>query len=202
MAFLETPRFPERIAYGAQGGPGFATQVAASGSGRESRNAAWAYPRHAWDVSQGIKSQADFAELLDFFAAVRGRLHAWRFKDWADFQVTHAQGVVTGLTSTTFQLHRRYSAGALTLDRIVQKPVSGSTEIKVSGIVTAHTLDATTGIVTIGSAPAAGNVSWSGEFDVPMRFDVDRLERSLVGRQPNGQLLHEWGAIPIVEVRP
>jgi hypothetical protein len=34
MSFLETPRFPERIGYGAVGGPMFRTEIAVTGSGR------------------------------------------------------------------------------------------------------------------------------------------------------------------------
>jgi uncharacterized protein (TIGR02217 family) len=201
VSFLETPRFPERLAFGASGGPGFDTSVTVVASGREARNALWAYPRHAWDVSQGIKTQADFEALLSFFMVCRGRLYGWRFKDWGDFQATHSTGVVTGLTSTTFQLFKRYTSGGTTIDRIIQKPVTGSLEIKVSGVTTGHTVDATTGIVTIGSAPSAANVTWSGDFDVPMRFDTDRLDRSIIARNASTGLLHEWGSIPVVEVR-
>jgi hypothetical protein len=32
------------------------------------------------------------------------------------------------------------------------------------------TADATTGIVTFDDAPDAGNLSWTGEFDIPVRF--------------------------------
>lgn len=201
MAFYESPRFPDRIAYGAMGGPEFMTTVVASGSGREARNAAWAYPKHRWDVSQGINSQADFETLRAFFMSMRGRFHGWRFKDWADYTATHANGVVTGITSTTFQLVKRYTSGAQSLDRIITKPVTGTLEIKVSGVVTAHTVNTTTGVVTIGTAPAVGTVTWSGEFDVPMRFDTDRLQGRIESRNQTAGLLHMWDSIPIVEVR-
>ena len=145
MAFLETPRFPERIAYGASGGPGFDTVVVKVSTGLESRDTSLRYPVHQWDVSQGIKDQADFTTLRAFFMAVRGRLHGWRYKDCTDFSATLSDGVVAGITSTTFQLFKRYSAGALTLDRKILKPVSPTVEIKVSGVVTAATINYTTG---------------------------------------------------------
>lgn len=202
MAFLETPRFPERIAFGAVGGPMFRTEIAVSLSGRESRNGAWAYPRHAWDVSQGVKTADDFATLRAFFMIARGRQHAWRFKDWTDFSATHSDGRATGITSTTFQLVKRYTSGSSTQDRVVKKPKhSTAIEVKVSGVVTAHTLDTATGIVTIVSAPSAANVTWAGEFDVPMRFDTDKLDGRIVTRQADGGgLLHEWDSIPVIEV--
>jgi uncharacterized protein (TIGR02217 family) len=131
----------------------------------------------------------------------RGRHHGWRFKDWADFAAAHTEGVVTAITSTTFQLVKRYTSGSGTQDRVIKKPVSGTVEIKVSGVVTAHTLDATTGVVTIGSAPAASAVTWSGEFDVPMRFGTDKLDGRIESRNATQGLLHVWDSIPIVEVQ-
>ena len=115
MAFYESPRFPERIAYGAQGGPEWSTTVVVTVSGKEQRAGAWTYPRHRWDVSQGIKTQADFEALRAHFMTVRGRLHGWRFKDWAEFQCLIAEGKVSGLTGTTFQLLKRYTSGAQTM---------------------------------------------------------------------------------------
>lgn len=203
MAFHESPRFPENIAYGAAGGPGFATDVVVTVSGRERRNGAWTYPRQRWDVSQGINAPADFAVLRAFFLAARGRLHGWRFKDWGDFQASHGDGVVTALTSTTFQMFKRYSSGAQSLDRIIYKPVAGTVEVRVSAVVDGTaTVDTATGVITIASAPAPGDVTWSGEFDVPMRFDTDELVGRLAARNPAGQLLHQWDAIPIVETGP
>lgn len=201
MAFLETPRFPDRIAYGAVGGPMFRTEVAVSRSGLETRDGKWAYPRHAWDVSQGINTPADFATLRAFFMIARGRQHAWRYKDWTDYAATHSDGYVVAITSTTFQLMKRYTSGSSTQARPIYKPLhGGSIVIKVSGTDTAHTLDTATGIVTIGSAPSAGNVTWAGEFDVPMRFDTDKLDGRIVSRNPSTGLLHQWDAIPIIEV--
>jgi uncharacterized protein (TIGR02217 family) len=200
MSFFESPRFPDNIARGATGGPMFSTVVVATVSGKESRNSQWAYPLHSWDVSQGVNSQASFESLRAFFMSVRGRQHGFRFKDWTDYAATHTTGFVTGITSTTFQLVKRYTSGAQTQDRKIVKPLAGI-EVKVSGVVTAHTLDTVTGIVTIGSAPAAANVTWSGEFDVPMRFDSDTLQASVVGRNLQSGLLHRWDAIRIVELR-
>lgn len=200
MAFLETPRFPDRIAYGAVGGPMFRTDIAVTSSGRESRNGAWAYPRHAWDVSQGINNPTDFATLRAFFMIARGRQNGWRFKDWTDYSATHTDGKVTALTATTFQLIKRYTSGSSTQDRQIKKPIATGFGVKVSGVDTAHTLDTATGIVTIATAPSAANVTWAGEFDVPMRFDTDKLDGRVVARTPASGLLHAWDAIPIIEL--
>jgi uncharacterized protein (TIGR02217 family) len=202
MAFYESPRFPEHIARGAMGGPTFSTTVAGTLSGREKRNIEWAYPLQEWDVSAGLRHQADFEAVRAFFLVMRGMAHGWRFKDWTDYAATAAQGVVQGLTSTTFQMVKRYSSGAQTLDRVITKPVAGTVTVYVSGSPDGTaSVNTATGVITIASAPAPGLVGWAGEFDVPMRFNTDQLQARVVGRNPAAGLLHDWGAIPIRETR-
>jgi len=208
MAFYESPRFPERIAVGAQGGPCFETTVVTTTAGYESRLGAWTYPLHKWDVSQGINADntpTTHAELRAFFMTMRGKLHAFRFKDWTDFAATHTTGVVTGLTSTTFQLVKRYTSGAQSLDRKISKPIASGFELKNSGstltLTTDYTLDATTGIVTTTTSKTAANLTWAGEFDVPVRFDVDQMTAEALARTPTRGVLMRWAGIPLVEVR-
>ena len=206
MAFIESPRFPDRIAYGAAGGPEFKTEISVPISGREERNSAWAYPRHSWDVSHGINGQADYDALRAFFLIAKGRANSWRFKDWSDYQAAHTgdgKGVALGLTTTTFQLVKRYTSGSTTQDRLIRKPIAAGFELKDTGVTltltTDYTLDATTGIVTTVVPRTAANLTWSGEFDVPMRFDTDKLDGRIVSRNAQKGLLYEWSAIPIVE---
>lgn len=208
MAFYESPRFPERIAYGALGGPSYNTSVVQVVGGGEQRNAQWTYPLHRWDVSQGVKNQSDFETLRAFFLAMRGRLHGWRFKDWTDYAASHTgneAGVVSGLTGTTFQLVKRYTSGAQTSDRKIVKPIASTFQLKDSGVTLTtpgdYTLDATTGVVTTAIGRTAANLTWSGEFDLPMRFDTDSLRARIEARNLTQGLLHVWEAIPIVELR-
>jgi len=201
MAFIETPRFPDRIAMGAQGGPVFSTTVVTAASGRQFTDAAWQYPLHRWDVSQGLNDPTRYAELRAFFLAVaQGRANAWRFKDWTDYAATASDGRAIAIagSTTTFQLVKRYTSGSSTLDRLISKPVSTGFAILVSGSPPTYSLNATTGIVTIAAAPAASAITWSGEFDVPCAFDTDALNGRAVGRNGQG-LVMEWGEIPIVE---
>jgi uncharacterized protein (TIGR02217 family) len=46
-------------------------------------------------------------------------------------------------------------------------------------------------------------LAWSGEFDVPCRFDTDDMQISIVDRQggEEGKLLAAWESIPIIEIR-
>lgn len=208
MAFYETPRFPERIGAGAMGGPEFMTTVVKVAGGAEQRNGSWTYPLHKWDVSVGLRFQADFLAVRAFFLTMRGRLHGFRFKDLADYQAAHTgdeKGIVSGITSTTFQLVKRYTSGAQTFDRKITKPIAAGFELKNSGstltLTTDYTIDTVTGIVTTATSKTAANLTWSGEFDVPMRFDTDALRGRIEAKNPTQGLLHVWDAIPIVELR-
>jgi Conserved hypothetical protein 2217 (DUF2460) len=88
MTSFHEVRFPDNIAYGATGGPEFATTVVATGSGHEKRNVNWSEARGRWDVASGLKKQAQIDELIAFFRARRGKAYGLRFKDWADYKAT------------------------------------------------------------------------------------------------------------------
>ncbi|MEY5101253.1 MAG: hypothetical protein RJA36_3972 [Pseudomonadota bacterium] len=205
MAFYESPRFPELIAMGAVGGPAWETEVVRTISGHESRLGKWAYPLHRFEIGAGINAPADHATLRAFFINCRGRLHGFRFKDWTDYSATHTDGKVTGLTSTTFQLVKRYTSGSQTTDRKIVKPIASGFELKNSGttltLTTDYTLDATTGIVTTTTSRTAANLTWSGEFDVPVRFDTDDMQARVLARTPSRGILQQWEGVPLVELR-
>jgi len=195
MAFIESPRFPEAISYGAKGGPAWSTTISAVASGDEARNQNWSAARHHYDVAHVVHADdgGRRAALIAFFHACKGRANAFRFKDYADYTVASGEGVVVELTATTFQLYKRYTSGASTYDRIIQKPIAATVALSGGG---SYTLDATTGIVTVVSG--ADPTGWTGEFDVPCRFDIDQLTLSIESRGLYG---HTDG-IPLVEVRP
>ena len=85
MAFHEV-RFPDNISRGARGGPERRTQIVELASGDEERNASWANSRRRYDVAYGIRRADDLAAVVAFFEARNGRLHGFRYKDWADYK--------------------------------------------------------------------------------------------------------------------
>jgi len=198
MAFHEV-RFPDDIAYGATGGPEYATSVVATASGYEQRNINWSAARGRWDVASGLKKQIQLDTLIAFFRARKGRAHGFRFKDWTDYKAT-AQALGTGNgTITTFQLIRTYSSGGSTDVRTITKPVAGTVKVYLAGVLQASgwSVNTTTGMITFSTPPTNGvAVSADYEFDVPVRFDTDRMAVTI--EQIN---LHQWSGIPIVEVR-
>jgi len=114
--------------------------------------------------------------------------------------------LVATLTSGAYQMAKLYANGALTKSRLIQKAVAGSGQFLQSGapLTTGVTLDTTTGLVTITPAPTGSpTLTWTGQFDVPVRFDVDQMKKQIMDRNGAvGDLLVDRGSIPLIEIRP
>ena len=207
MAFHEV-RFPDNIGRGARGGPERRTQIVELASGDEERNASWANSRRRYDVAYGIRRADDLAAVVAFFEARNGRLHGFRFKDWADYksglpsQAPGPQDQVIGEgdgATTGFQLVKRYASGSQTWTRAITKPVAGTVRIALDGAEQASgwAIDTTTGVVSFDAAPASGVAITAGfEFDVPVRFDTDTLDVTL-----DIERLGSITSIPLLEIR-
>ena len=129
MTSFHEVRFPDNIAYGATGGPEFATTVVATAAGHEKRNVNWAEARGRWDVASGLKKQAQIDELIAFFRALRGKAYGFRFKDWTDYKAT-GQLLGTGDdVLTQFQLVKHYPSGSVIEFRTITKPVAGTVKV-------------------------------------------------------------------------
>lgn len=199
MSFDET-RLPEDVERGAQGGPEFKTTVLTLTSGYEKRNIDWSSTRGSWDVSYGIQSLDDLRDVIAFFYARQGRARGFRFKDWSDYAIASKQGIGIGNgTNPTFQIYKRYSSGGIDYDRILKKIVNGSLVVWLDNViqVSGFAIDYNTGIITFTPAPtAAVVVSVTCEYDVPVRFDTDKLNINMdlfnVGQLPS---------IPLVELK-
>lgn len=198
MGFVEI-QFPADISYGSSGGPEYTTDIVTSQSGYEQRNVSWEQARARFNVAHGVKTKAQLDTLIAFFRARKGRAYGFRFKDWTDYQASN-QTIGTGNgADTQFQLVKRYTSGAVTESRVITKPVAGTVQIYKNAVLQSSgvTIDTATGIVTFTTAPAAGVVITANyEFDVPVRFDTDRLSARL-----ESYGVHSWQDIPLVEVR-
>ena len=205
-------RFPTTISLGADGGPERRTDVVTMGSGYEERNSRWANSRRSYNAGYGVRSLDDLHAVIAFFEERRGRLYGFRWKDHADFKSGPPQTNATALdqvigtgngTLVSFQLKKTYGSVHAPWAREIKKPVAGSVLIAVNGVVktpgTHFSVDTATGIVTFVAAqkPAAGTSVTAGfEFDVPVRFDTDKLEISLSGFRAGA-----IPSIPVIEVR-
>lgn len=203
--FIETPTFPDTLAYGAHGGPVWLTHVVTPQSGNEKRTRRWSHRRQLWQVGLRNRSAAETITLVGFFNAVAvGRLNGFRFRDPNPGEAlgTNEQiGTGNGVT-TAFQLIKTYSAGAYLYNRTITKPVTGTVTCALNGTPTgAFTVNTATGIVTFSSPPGGGViVTASFTFDTPVRFDTDHLDIEPVSRN-DGVGAYTWGDIRLIETR-
>ena len=205
-------RFPTAISRAAHGGPERRTDVVVLGSGAEERNARWADSRRGYNAGYGVKSLNDLHAVIAFFEERRGRLHGFRWRDPTDWKSCPPETTPTALDqdiglgdglSALFQLAKTYGSDFNPWTRDITKPVSGTVLIAVAEVIqtpaTHYAVDHATGVVTFtpGHIPAPGAVVTAGfEFDVPVRFDTDRLEINIQGVR-HGAI----PSIPIVEIR-
>lgn len=164
MSFIESPRFPDKLAYGASGGPQFRVSIVELVSGFEQRNADWSVERRRYDLIHTAKSRDEFDELLAYYIAIaRGRLHGFRFRDPMDYNDTHGDaigwlggGVGTGYPS--YQMYKRYISGSNAALRAITKPY-GTISVTRGGVAVTYaagspqgageiTINTATGIIT------------------------------------------------------
>ena len=199
MAFIEVA-FPSDIAYGSAGGPEYSTDIVITHGGYEQRNVNWSQARAKYNVAHGVKTQPQLDALIAFFRARKGRADAFRFKDWSDYKVT-AQTIGTGDgVNKIFQLVKTYVSGGISETRTITKPVAGTVNVYIAGVLqasTAYALDTTTGKISFVTTPASSAIITADfQFDVPARFDTDTLSAKL-----DSYGVNSWNNIPIVEVR-
>jgi uncharacterized protein (TIGR02217 family) len=110
------------------------------------------------------------------YHACKGAAYAFRFKDWSDYRCTsEALGTAPSSGTAAIQLRKTYANGGFSTVRDITKPVSGTVTVFVNGVAKAGTLDTTTGRFTPTSAWSGGTLTWTGEFDVPVRFATDEM---------------------------
>lgn len=176
--YFDEIQLPPKISAGATGGPRFSTTVIMADSGREQRNAQWVNGRLHWQFTLEESSLNLTAQFIAFFRARKGRLRGFRWKDWTDYKATNE--VLNNTLTSTLQLQKTYSDAYGSEVRTILKPVAGTVTMTKNGVAfVAFTLDTTTGIVTLTGGAQAGTFAWSGEFDVPVRFDMDDLHMSI-----------------------
>lgn len=209
MSFHEV-RFPANLSFGSVGGPERRTDIVALANGFEERNTPWAHSRRRYDAGLGLRSLDDVALLIAFFEARRGQMFGFRWKDWADYKSCapaadvgfEDQVIGTGDGAIrVFTLAKTYASGGQSYRRPVLKPVEGTVKVGLQGDQLAEgvnfTVDIARGEVTFAEPPDQGVEITAGfEFDVPVRFDTDRVQVSVASFQAG-----DVPNVPIVEVR-
>ncbi|MCE8546097.1 DUF2460 domain-containing protein [Ruegeria pomeroyi] len=209
MNFHEV-RFPANLSFGSIGGPERRTDIVTLVNGFEERNSPWAHARRRYDAGVGMRSLDDIETLIAFFEARQGQVYGFRWKDWSDFKSSRASAepryddqviAVGDGVETAFPLVKTYRSGTVSYARPISKPVLGTVRIGLDQDemkeAVDYEVDVTSGLVRFEAPPPVGvQISAGFEFDVPVRFDTDRIQTSVAsfraGDVPN---------VPVVEVR-
>jgi len=205
-------RFPPGVSFGATGGPERRNEIISLTSGREKRNARFAQSRRHYDAGTGVRSLADLYDVLAFFEARRGSLHAFRFRDPFDMKSCRPEETVSATDEqlgtgdgvrARFALTKTYGEGDDAYRRLIARPVAETLRVTVDGVEKVSpeewTFDFATGEVVFapGSIPGPSEEVTAGcEFDVPVRFDTERIAVSLTAFKA-GQI----PSIPLIEVQ-
>lgn len=209
MNFLEE-RFPEGLSFGSSGGPERRTEIVTLSNGFEERNTPWTHSRRRFDAGVAMRSLDDMDTIISFFETCRGSLYGFRWKDWTDFKSCLPSktpdmsdqnlGIGDG-QNIHFQLCKIYKTGPESYCRDIKKPVPNKVLVGLDGNLLIegqhYFLDPKTGDIQFSTTPVQGAVVTAGyEFDVPVRFDTDRLEMSHASF-----LAGEIPSVPVVELR-
>lgn len=208
MNAFDDVSYPLALGLDAKISPAFSTSIATTASGFEHRNSLWGNARLSFDVGPGVRSDSDMGVLIAFFRARRGAARGFRLADPSDFSsnamvgtptsVDQVIGVGDGMTAT-FALVKSYGDAAQDpQQRRITRPRAGSVLVSANGVtVTNGWTLGDGGMITFSAPPASGVVVRAGFlFDVPVRFEQDRLDVS-------GTTFHagEAPSVPVIEIR-
>jgi uncharacterized protein (TIGR02217 family) len=199
---IDLVQFPLTLGYGSSGGPEFSTTVVQGQSGFEFRNQNWAQARRRYDASIGVRSEADVKTLLAFFEARQGAARGFLYRDPLDdrSRISGAPaatdqnlGVGDGVRSV-FPLIKTNGTHV----RRITHPVAASVRVALNGVVQNNgwSLGAL-GTIEFSVPPQNGVSVQAGYiFDVPVRFENDRLSGALATWAAG-----EVDVIPLIEIR-
>lgn len=154
------------------------TDITPLRTGGEIRNAAWKYKRMKFSASYALLTREAQEEIISAFYAANGPLLLFRYRDYGDYQVKDSPLVVSVGTKTPVQLTKRYTFGSAYADRMLQA-VNKATVKSAGGATITGTLDTALGLFTPDNNWPSGTPTWSGTFDVWVRFESDEFDMTM-----------------------
>ena len=200
--FLEI-QLDKDVSYGAEGGPVFQTVVITTPSRQEQRIQQNSRHYRSYKVMLHDKTLVAIQALESMFIAAQGKTNGFRFKDNREYKAT-LEPLSNYAGGLTVQLIKTYGAAYGRAEvRPIRKPQENITAITLyrDGSPTAWSrsgnwsVDDTSGVVTFNTDQTGHTFTWSGEFDVPVRFDTDVMNPLW---EEFGRI--HWDSVPLVEI--
>jgi uncharacterized protein (TIGR02217 family) len=111
MEFVDVP-FPDCLAFGAQSDAMWQTLLPALPSGVELPNQQWSQNKHTYEAGLTVRPASEYLLARAHFNIMRGRTKSFPFKDFLDFAVAQAAGVLTFIRGTNWLMYYRYGSGS------------------------------------------------------------------------------------------
>jgi uncharacterized protein (TIGR02217 family) len=148
-------------------------------------NVGWTNTLRQYEFGTVPLSVSNWRTLEGLYEVTDAGAYGFLVLDPKDSVVPEAVGRATlyDASDPMYQLTKRYTAAGSvqTRDRTITRPKVGGFVLYVNGVIEpTYTLDETTGRVIIPSAPDAADVSWSGLHYVPVHFESDEIDWTLV----------------------
>lgn len=184
MAFYEQ-QLNLGINYGAVFGPRFNTAILTQSDGQEQRRALWSQPLLVAQLGEKRVTQSELDTLIAFHNETKGSFKGFRLRDWSDYKAVN-QAIGTGDGSVqSWQMVKTYSLSSATVTRPITKPILSGCTVAVDGTPVdpwpggtptggaGWSLDTTAGILY---TQVTGAITATFEFDVPVRFEQDKID--------------------------
>ncbi|MCY4505057.1 MAG: DUF2460 domain-containing protein [Hyphomicrobiales bacterium] len=202
-------RLQDALKVGAGGSAGFSTQLMTTASGFEHRNARWFAPRRRYEVYIGTRPLSELRRLQSFFLERCGRLHGFLWRDIIDyrsraFRAPLANDQTMKRLSDDGRVWAFFkglkSPPRLKRLRRIFKPVASSVLLAHNRVPIPpeqYVVHAAHGVIAFHAGHyRTEGVTAGFEFDVPVRFDTDRLEIRMVT-----DIAGNCEPIPLMEIR-
>lgn len=154
------------------------TDIVALDNGEEIRNARWKHKKMQFAANYALLSPEAQIEISSAFYAANAMLMLFRFRDYGDYTVKDSPLVTVPDTTTPVQLTKRYTFGPAVADRMIQA-VSVCVVSDGDGEPVAGTLDTALGLFTPSEPWVDSAHTWSGTFDLWVRFDSDDFDMTM-----------------------
>lgn len=199
MSFVEE-RLNLGIVYGTTATITTSTAIVENFAGVETRSINWVQPLLKFNIGQRGCLNQELEYFIAFHQARKGAYQGFRFKDWSDYKFSQ---IITLNANKQAQLFKTYTVAESSVKRPLVKIVTGTVSVFVNNnpVTQGWTLNYNTGVITFEEIPT-GTIRVSGEFDVPVRFETDKIDLRFEACEPeSGRKLFNWESLSLTEVR-
>lgn len=156
------------------------TDIVPMDNGDEQRNSRWKFKTMRFVANYALLGEGAQDEVTGAFYAADACRLLFRFRDYGDYRVKASPLTVEVGTTEPVQLTKRYFFGPAFADRLIQA-VSTCTVYAADGVSPIlGTLDNVLGLFTPTNPWPAGIPTWTGSFDLWVRFADDEIDFTMI----------------------